>query len=222
MRAAADNFWDFLDAPLRLRSRLLLVALIVPLLLSFAFPLWRIGMKAPQYPNGLSMDIYSHQVIGGNDGHDIQEINVLNHYIGMQTITRDELRDLDWIPFGLVAMAMLALRAALLGNIRTMIDLSMIAFYVAAVAFGRFVWMLWEFGHNLDPKAPVKVAPFMPVVIGQKQIANFLTWSMPQLGSVLMGVFTVGVWGITLCYLWTGRREAIALRARTRPAPQPA
>ena len=215
MRAPADNFWDFLDAPLRTRSRLLLMALIVPLLLSFAFPLWRISMKAPQYPNGLSMDIYSYQVIGGNDGHDIQEINTLNHYIGMHTITRDELRDLDWIPFGLVAMAMLALRAALLGNIRTMIDLSMIAFYISAVAFGRFVWMLWEFGHHLDPKAPVKMAPFMPVVIGDKQIANFHTWSMPQLGSVLLGVFTAGVWGITVWYLWTGRRQAKALLLAT-------
>lgn len=208
MRAPADNFWDFLDAPLRGRTRLLLVALIVPLLLSFAFPLWRISMKAPQYPDGLSMDIYSYQVVGGNDGHDVKEINVLNHYIGMQTITREELRDLDWIPFGLVAMALLALRAALLGNVRTLIDLSMIAGYISAVAFGRFVWMLWEFGHNLDPKAPVKVAPFMPVVFGEKQIANFLTRSMPQFGSVLMGVFMLGVWGITLWYLWQGRRQA--------------
>ncbi|MBL9077271.1 MAG: hypothetical protein JNL08_07205 [Planctomycetes bacterium] len=208
MRRTADSFWEFLDVPLRGPARLLLVLLIVPLLASFAFPLWRISMKAPQYPDGLSMDIYSYQVVGGNDGHDIQEINTLNHYIGMHTITREELRDLDWIPFGLVAMALLALRAALLGNVRTLIDLSMIAGYISAVAFGRFVWMLWEFGHQLDPKAPVKVAPFMPVVFGEKQIANFLTRSMPQFGSVLMGAFTAGVWAITLWYLWRGRRES--------------
>ncbi len=217
MRQPADNFWDFLDAPLRGRARLLLLVLIVPLLASFAFPLWRISMKAPQYPDGLAMDIYSYQVVGGNDGHDIQEINVLNHYIGMHTITREELRDLDWIPFGLVAMALLALRAALLGNVRTMIDLSMIAAYISAVAFGRFVWMLWEFGHRLDPKAPVRVEPFMPVVFGEKQIANFLTRSMPQFGSVLMGVFMAGVWGITLYCLWQGRRQARALAGGLAP-----
>ncbi len=208
MRRTADSFWEFLDVPLRGGARLWLVLLCVPLLLSFLFPLWRISMKAPQYPDGLSMDIYSYQVVGGNDGHDVQEINTLNHYIGMHTITRDELRDLDWIPFALVAMALLALRAALLGNVRAIIDLSMIAGYVSVVAFGRFVWMLWEFGHRLDPKAPVKVAPFMPVVFGEKQIANFLTRSMPQFGSLLMGAFTVGVWGITLIYLWRGRRES--------------
>lgn len=212
MRSTATDFWEFLDAPLRGRARLLLVALVVPLLLSFLFPLWRISMKAPQYPDGLSMDIYSYQLIGGNDGHDIQEINTLNHYIGMHTITREELRDLDWIPFALVAMALLSLRAALLGNVRTLIDLSMIAGYVLTVALGRFVWMLWEFGHHLDPKAPVKVAPFMPVVLGEKQIANFLTQSMPQFGSVLMGTFSVGIWGLTLYCLWAGRRAAVAGR----------
>lgn len=210
MRTTADSFWDFLDVPLRVPARLLLVALIVPLLLSFAFPLWQISMKAPQYPDGLTMDIYSYQVVGGNDGHDVQEINTLNHYIGMHTITREELRDLDWIPFGLIAMALLALRAALLGNVRTMIDLSMIAAYISLVAFGRFVYMLWEFGHQLNPKAPVHVEPFMPVVFGSKQIANFMTRSMPQLGSMLLGVFTMGVWAITLWYLWRGRRESAA------------
>lgn len=215
MKKTADSFWEFLDIPLRSGARILLVVLIVPLLLSFAFPLWRISMKAPQYPDGLSMDIYSYQLVGGNDGHDVQEINTLNHYIGMHTITREELRDLDWMPFGLVAMALLSLRAALVGNVRSLIDLSMIAAYILAVAMGRFVWMLWEFGHHLDPKAPVKVEPFMPVVIGSKQIANFLTHSMPQLGSVLMGTFTMGVWGITLFYLWRGRRDSWPL---THPA----
>ena len=209
MRKTADSFWEFLDIPLRGGARLLLIALVVPLLLSFAFPLWRISMKAPQYPDGLSMDIYSYQLVGGNDGHDVQEINTLNHYIGMHTVTREELRDLDWMPFGIVAMALLAMRAALLGNVRAMIDLSMIAAYISLVAFGRFVWMLWEFGHHLDPKAPVKVAPFMPVVFGSKQIANFMTHSMPQLGSVFLLLFTGGIWCITLWYLWSGRRAVV-------------
>ena len=207
MRSTADSFWEFLDVPLRGPGRILLVALTVPLLLSFAFPLWRISMHAPQYPEGLSLDIYSYELVGGNDGHDVQEINTLNHYIGMSKITREELRDLDWMPFGLIAMVLLALRAALLGNVRTLIDLSMIAGYISFVALGRFVYMLWGFGHHLDPKAPLKVEPFMPVVFGSKQVANFMTHSMPQLGSLLMGVFTMGVWAITLWYLWRGRRE---------------
>jgi hypothetical protein len=134
----------------------------------------------------------------------------------MHQITRQELRDLEWLPFGVIAMALLSLRAALLGNVRTMIDLSMIAGYILAVAFGRFVYMLYSFGHHLDAKAAVKVEPFMPVVIGSKQIANFLTHSMPQLGSVMLGVFSVGIWAITVFYLWLGRRESTRLGASRR------
>ena len=85
----------------------------------------------------------------------------------------------------------------------------------SSVAFGRYIYMLYEFGHNLDPKAPVEIEPFMPVVIGTKQIANFTTHSMPHLGSALMGTFTVGVWVITLLYLWRGRREAKQAAALT-------
>jgi hypothetical protein len=208
MRPVAETFFEFLDAPLRRRSRWLLAVLVVPLLLSFAFPMWRISMKAPQYPDGLRMDIYSHQLVGGNDGHDVREINTLNHYIGMRTITRDELRDLDWLPFGLAGLALLALRAAAIGNVRSLIDLSMIAGFVSVIAFGRFVWVLWHYGHDLDPAAPMDIAPFMPVVIGSKRIANFTTYSMPQLGSLLIGTFTTGIWAITLLHLWRGRREA--------------
>lgn len=208
MNYRSNNFWEFLDEPLHGRGRVLLALLVIPLLLSFLFPLWRISMEAPQYPDGLSMDIYSYQLLGGNEGHDVQEINTLNHYIGMHQITRQELRDLDWMPFGLLAMALLAWRAALLGNVRTMIDLSMIAAYISSVAFGRFLWMLYDFGHHLDPKAPVHVDPFMPVVFGTKKIANFTTHSMPQVGSVLMGIFTMGVWALTVYYLWAGRRAS--------------
>jgi hypothetical protein len=206
----ADNFWDYLGEPLRGRARLVLIALIVPLLLSFAFPLWRISMKAPQYPDGLWLDIYSNELVGGNGGHDVQEINTLNHYIGMGRITRDELRDLDWMPFGIAAMVLLSLRCAVLGNVRALIDLSMVAAFIMVAAFGRFVAVLWRFGHDLDPTAPVRVQPFMPAVIGSKQIANFTTWSMPQLGSVCLGAFTVGIWCTTLLCLYAGRQRAAA------------
>jgi hypothetical protein len=220
MRTTAADFWEFLDVSPRPRTRLLLVALVVPLLLSFLQPIWHIDMKAPQYPDGLSMEIWSYRLVGGRQDRDIQEINTLNHYIGMAPITREELRDLDWLPFAFIGMAMLAGRAALLGNVRDLIDLSMVAFYVLATAFVRFVYMLWRFGHELDPKAPFRTEPFMPAVLGSKQIANFTTWSWPGGGAVLVGVFAAGVWAITLVHLWRGYRQAH--RSMTAAAASPA
>ena len=208
MKNALDKFYAFVQTPLRLRSRILLALLVVPLLLAFTAPLWNISMKAPQYPNGLGLDIYAHKVEGGRDGADIQEINTLNHYIGMSPIDRAALSDLDWIPFALGILVILTLRVAAIGNVSALIDLAVMTFYFSLFSLGRFVYRLYVLGHNLDPKAPVTVEPFMPAVFGTKQIANFTVTSLPRLATVYMAIFALGVAGLTIWHLWTGRREA--------------
>jgi hypothetical protein len=206
----ARTFHEFLSIPLRPRTRLVLVALVVPLLLSYLFPLWSIHMVAPQYPQGLSLDIYSYRLEPGNEGRDLGEINILNHYIGMKKITREELQDLDWIPFVLGGLVLLCLRVAALGTTSSLVDLAVLTAYVSLVALGRFVYTLYTFGHELDPKAPMTVDPFTPAVIGSKQVANFTTYSHPLAGSFLVGAFAVGVWVAMVAVLLGGRRAAIA------------
>lgn len=217
------SFFEYLSVPLTKRTRLLLVVLTLPLLLSFWFPLWRISMDAPQYPKGLKLDIYSYTLDGGNEGRDLAEINLLNHYIGMQQIVEDELSDLDWIPFAFGVLVLLVLRAAALGSIRTLIDMAVITSYTLLFAFVRFIHMLYTFGHQLDPTAPVKVEPFTPVIVGSKKIANFTTHSYPQLGSILIGAFVLGLWVGTAWALYRGwkrakeaKRAAIDVLARAR------
>jgi hypothetical protein len=210
--------------PLTKRTRVLLAVLTLPLLLSFWFPLWRISMEAPQYPRGLQLDIYSHTLDAGNEGHDLTEINLLNHYIGMRQIVEAELSDLQWIPFALGVLVLLVLRAAALGTIRTLIDMAVLTSYTLLFAFARFIYMLHSFGHELDPRAPMKVDPFTPVIVGSKKIANFTTHSYPQLGSFLIGVFVLGLWGGTSFALYRGwKRAARAKAAGARPlAPEQA
>ncbi len=208
MQSLVDRFETFLNEPLRFRSRILLVLLVVPLALSFTKPLWRISMEAPQYPTGLYMDIYSYRLTGGHDNHDIDEINELNHYIGMRKINRAELSDLDWIPFALGLLAILTLRAAVIGNVRTLVDLTVLTTYVSAFALARFVFKLYVFGHDLDPHAPVTIAGFMPAVLGTKQVANFTTHSLPGWGTLFMGIFATGIVGVTAWHCWVGYRQA--------------
>ncbi|HNN83423.1 MAG TPA: hypothetical protein PKL62_04620 [Accumulibacter sp.] len=210
MKDAVKKFYEFLDRPLFPSARLLLVVLLVPLFVSLVVPLWQIRMEAPQYPRGLHMDIYSYTIEGGNDGHDIVEINTLNHYIGMHKIDRQSLSDLDFMPFLFGVLALLVLRVAAIGNVRALIDLTVLAGYGCTFAFGRFIYRLYVFGHELDPTAPVKVKPFTPVIIGSKQIANFTTHSYPQLGAILVGVFLLGLVLILAWHLIAGRRAAAA------------
>ncbi len=218
LHTLVDRFEDFLGTPIQFRSRILLALLVIPLVLSFTQPLWRIAMEAPQYPAGLYMDVYAYKLGAGHGGHDIDEINELNHYIGMQKIEQSSFADLNWIPFALGFIVILTLRAAVIGNVRTLIDLSVLTAYVTAFAFARFVYQLYVFGHDLDPHAPVNIAPFMPVVLGTKQVANFTTHSLPRSGSGLMGVFALGLFVITAWHLWAGYRQTWGTPAGTGPS----
>jgi hypothetical protein len=190
-----------LDGGLIPRSRLLLALLVVPLLASLTAPLWVMRFEAPQYPDGLTLEIYAHTVTG-----DVQEINTLNHYIGMQRIDRAALSDLDWIPFGIGVLVMLALRVALIGDVRSLFDLTILFLYFSAFSFARFVYKLYVFGHDLDPKAAITVEPFMPGVLGSKQIANFATISLPGGGSLWLGLFGLGLAAVLLWNLAPGLR----------------
>lgn len=209
MKLYLDSFYAFLAKPLKPRARILLAVLAVPLALSFTQPLWRISMEAPQYPAGLYLDIFAYTVEGGNNGQHMQEINTLNHYIGMHTLDREAMSDLDWLPFALGALFIFALRVAAIGNLSALVDLVVMTTYVSGFAFARFVYTLYIFGHNLSPTAPVKVPGFMPAVLGSKQIANFTTHSWPQAGSYFLISFVVGTVGVLIWHLVSGRRQAV-------------
>ncbi len=222
MKQALAKFYVFLDRPLRDWSRIVLALLVLPLLLTFTKPLWRISLEAPQYPQGLYMDIYPQTLEGGNHGQHISEINELNHYIGMHKIDRAELSDLDWLPFALGALALITLRCAAIGNVRALVDLTVLTSYISLFALGRFAYKLYVFGHNLAPDAAMKIKPFTPAIFGTKQIANFTTHSLPQLGTLFVGTFATGVLVLTLYHLVVGRRDAKRAEAAATSAAAPA
>ena len=208
MKHPLVRFYDFLDRPLLMKSRLPLALLSVLLVASFFKPLWRISMEAPQYPDGLSMDVYAYDLQGGREGRDIQEINTLNHYIGMRHIERADFADLDWIPFALGLLVIFTLRVAAVGNVRSLVDLAVMVGYILGFMGARFVYKLYVYGHELDPHAAVKIPPFTPVIFGSKQIANFTTHSFPQTGSYYLFGFAFGVGLLTIFHLWKGRHAA--------------
>ena len=187
-RNRLQRFFRLLSEPLIWRSRFFLGLLAIPLLLCFTVPLWKLQMVAPQYPEGLELEIYAHMVEG-----DVQEINTLNHYIGMQRIDHVMLSDLDWIPFAIGALALLTLRVASIGSLRSLVDLFVLFLYFSGFSMARLYYRLYSAGHNLDPHAPFSVEPFMPPVIGTKQIANFTVTSLPAGATLWIGVFALGL-----------------------------
>jgi len=157
-----------LDRPLTGRSRLAVLAAALVLIPTFFVPLWHMTFVAQQYPEGLNLYVYSHNLVGGDDGNDLTEINVLNHYIGMAELRPSDFNELKWIPLVIGLIGILTLRAAAIGTLRSLVDV-----IVASAYFGGFsLWSFWYklnyYGANLDPRASVQVDPFMPPMFGYK------------------------------------------------------
>ena len=204
MKTRALAFASFLDRPVNGTGRLLLLLSIVALLAGGALPLWRISLVAPQYAEGLTLDMYAYQIVAGNNGQDLAEINTLNHYIGMKPIAQADFLEMRVLPFAIGVFALLALRAAIIGRIVTVVDLAVLFLYFGMFSLGSFVYRLYTYGHHLDPQAPMKITPFMPVVVGSQQIANFVQTSLPLAGTMCMGAFFM----LLVAVLVSSAREA--------------
>ena len=96
-------------------ARVVLALASAALLLLFVLPLWHIGLVAPQYPEGLGLHIFVDNVrgVGAND---LQNINGLNHYVGMREITPAAIPELRYMPWVVVALVLLGLVAAAIGR----------------------------------------------------------------------------------------------------------
>lgn len=188
MRSFLKRANAFLDAPLDLGPRIMVVLAALALIPTYTSPLYTMTMFAPQYRDGLRLYIYSYKLVGGNGGTDIAEINVLNHYIGMKDLVSENFGEFKWMPFVIGAFALLFARTAVLGKMTHLVDSLVLYLYFGAFALWSFGYKMWVYGHNLSPDAAVKVAPFMPPMYGYKQLANFEVYSYPALGSYALGV----------------------------------
>lgn len=205
----------FLQEPIGLAARLMLLAAAVLVVATYFFPLWNLTMFAPQYPDGLRLDIYSYTLVGGNNGQDVNEINVLNHYIGMHELVNESFTEFKWMPFVIGTLGLLVLRAAVHGTVVALVDVTMLFVYFGAFSLWSFGYKLYLYGHDLAPNAAVKVPPFMPPMFGYQQIANFEVYSYPRAGSYAMfGVIVLLV--SALAWSWWNRRRTEDAAAAAR------
>ncbi|MEE9555552.1 MAG: hypothetical protein V3W18_14795 [candidate division Zixibacteria bacterium] len=191
MRRMFSWISDKLENPLDLKSRLILGLAVLVLIPSFFTPLWSLEFWSYQYPDGLSLYIYSHKLVGGDDGNDLNEINILNHYIGMAELQEEDFLELKWIPLALGIFMLLTMRALIFGRIGKVLDLFMIFTYFGLFSIWSFWYKLHYYGHNLDPRASVNVDPFTPPVFGFEQVGQFKVWSYPGIASYALVIFGV-------------------------------
>ncbi len=180
---------------LTVRSRILVVVSALLLLGVYVVPLWRIQLHAPQYPEGLGMLIRVNTITGIKPP-DLDNINGLNHYIGMKAIDPDAIPVLKVMPWVVGGLALLAVIVAASG-LRVLL-LGWLATFAIAGAAGMVEFFRWsyDYGHNLAADAIIKVPgmTYQPPLIGSKQLLNFTAASWPASGSYLaLAAFLLGV-----------------------------
>ncbi|MEN7546903.1 hypothetical protein AAG747_03215 [Rapidithrix thailandica] len=170
-------------------SRILMALAAVLLLCTFLFPIWRITLVAPQYPDGISMYIWINKITGDTD-YTLQNINILNHYVGMKYIEPDTIPELSYFPYVIVGMSLIGLLAAIIRN--RYFYLVWVVLLLVLASLGLYDFYLWEYdyGHNLSPNAPIKIPgmAYQPPLIGVKMLLNFEATSLPHLGSLFIGL----------------------------------
>lgn len=166
------------------RRLIVLAALVlIPVFFLPVLPIWQMKLWAPQYREGLTLTIYTNTIKG-----DLQNINLLNHYVGMHAIEPDEFKEFRFMPQALTAFGLFALLAFLV-NRRWLGILGWLIFTGFAVyMFGDFANWLYHYGNDLDPRAAIKLPPFTPPFIGFAHLANFKVLSIPGAGTVLLGI----------------------------------
>ncbi|MCB0668959.1 MAG: hypothetical protein KDC80_24210 [Saprospiraceae bacterium] len=179
--------------------RLLLILAGLLLLTLFSFPMWKITLLAPQYPDGVEMHIHVNK-IGGKTPGTLQNVNILNHYIGMKPIEPDAIPELNYFPYFVLGFTALAIVFALT-NWKPLYVIWLVLFTVA-LALAVYDFYLWEYdyGHNLDPNAPMKFEDesFQPPLFGSKVLLNFVARSFPHVG----GYFIIASWWLAFSAIY--------------------
>lgn len=188
------------------RARILVASAGAALFAAIVLPLWQMTMVSNQYPEGLRMWIYSYTLRG-----DLQEINTLNHYIGMQQLNVALFPELRILPFVFAIGGLLCLLAA---TLRQRAVTMLVLAGGLAMGLGSMTTLFYElyrYGHTLDPKAAIDVDPFMPLPIGISQLANFHVTTFFHIGSILFMLALLAL----VAALWISRPRQ--LTAQTAP-----
>jgi len=171
---------------MKLSKILMLVGAILPLAL-FLLPMWSISLEAPQYPIPIGINIYIDHFEGEQEG-DIQNFDLMNHYVGMAKLPK-KLKEFDIFPIVVAVTSLLGIIFAFIAKKPLyLLWFGIMALLGLAGIYDFYLW-LYEYGHNLDPKAAIKILDsYQPPIFGTKEILNFTVRSYPSIGSMFLGI----------------------------------
>lgn len=182
------------------KSRILMVIASLLLLSVFVFPIWKIQLEASQYPEGIGLLIWVNQITG-IEPQDLQNINGLNHYIGMKAITPDSIIELKVMPYIFALLIGLGLIIAWAKSRKLLMTWIILFSLLSVIGLADYYAWGYDYGHNLDENAPIKVPgmTYQPPMIGTKTLLNMTATSLPTSGgwivflSLGLGIYVFSV-----------------------------
>jgi copper chaperone NosL len=169
-----------------LPSRIIIAIGSLSLIATFYLPVWFIFLIAPQYPEGLTMNIWLNKITG-----QVDIINGLNHYIGMKHIKAEMFPEFGYLVYIVGFFIALGLLVAIAGRRKLLFYYLILTVLGGIAAMVDFFKWGYDYGHNLDPKAAIQVPGlyYQPPLVGHKTLLNFDAYSYPDIGGwVVIGV----------------------------------
>ncbi|PCI25196.1 MAG: hypothetical protein COB67_11040 [SAR324 cluster bacterium] len=152
-------------------------------------PIWKVTLDAPQYPKAAYPEGIAVYFTLTDFRGEVTEMNTINHYIGMDPMDVGGLYLRKIVPFGILALVLLVF----VYIFYTGPGWKLLGLIPAGIPFyflGMFSYMLYWFGHNLHEYGQFDIKPFMPTVLGDGKVAQFVTHAFPAVGFyTLLGVF---------------------------------
>jgi len=171
---------------MKLSKYLMFGAAILPLFL-FVFPMWSISLEAPQYPIPLEVVIFIDHLGEANHG-DIQNFDLMNHYVGMAKLPT-EMVEFEIFPKVIIGISILGLIIGFIGKKPLYLVWFGIMVLLGIAGIYDFYLWLYDYGHNLDPRAAIQILDaYQPPIFGTKEILNFTVRSYPAVGSIILGI----------------------------------
>src|SRR5947207_8850261 len=189
---------------LNISSRILVAFASGALVAVFFLPVWRIDLFAPQYPEGLTMYIWINNLTG-----QVDIINGLNHYIGMKHINVAMFPEFKFLPYVVAFFMTLGIAVAISGRRRLLFYYLVLSVMGGMLAMVDFYTWGYNYGHNLDPTAPIQVPglSYQPLLLCHRRLLNFDAYSFPDVGGwivIAAGALAFAVWFVE----WYHHRKA--------------
>lgn len=147
---------------------------------SLALPYWMVTMKAPTYPErNLAIRVWAYKYAG-----DVKEWNIVGRLVGVRVPPPFPKIIFVIFPATVVGLAVLSIAAAFKPRLAK--GAAILPWFVLGGLGVWFQYILYRYGHNLDPNRPLRyVEPFTPPIVGVVKVGSIITFHVFHAGAVL-------------------------------------